>query len=98
MLFRSAGADELPDEEHAAPPSSAAGAHAKPLPPLFSSQGPSQAKGKGRAQDDDKEGFESVLARLQEGGECACTRKGFFAARVKEGRSEEPGKPTCWGG
>lgn len=69
--------DALPDEDNAAPPSTASGAHAKPLSALFG--GPpalkgstafGKGKGKGKAQDgDDKEGFESILSRLQEGGE-----------------------------
>ncbi|KAL8284175.1 hypothetical protein RQP46_004924 [Phenoliferia psychrophenolica] len=59
------------DEEMAAPPSTASGAHAKPLSVLFSGLPSSQAgggpKGKGKGKEEDKEGFESVLARLQEG-------------------------------
>ncbi|GAA5869759.1 hypothetical protein JCM1840_000584 [Sporobolomyces johnsonii] len=70
---------EIPDEDHAAPPSSASGAHAKPLSALFAS---SQArisptkkrdvKGKGKllgelGEDEDKENFVSMLARLKEG-------------------------------
>ena len=64
-----------PDEEISAPPSSASGAHAKPLSALFSgnagsgSSSSASKKGKGKGKEDDKEGFESVLARLQEGGE-----------------------------
>ncbi|GAA6047885.1 hypothetical protein JCM3770_004691, partial [Rhodotorula araucariae] len=71
------GAD-LPDEEHAAPPSTAAGAHAKPLSALFAAKSPSprkkkqhalnldKAKGKGRLSrdDDDKENFTALLERL----------------------------------
>ncbi|GAA5967568.1 hypothetical protein JCM21900_003343, partial [Sporobolomyces salmonicolor] len=72
---------EIPDEDHAAPPSSASGAHAKPLSALFTS---SQArlsptkkrdvKGKGKGkllgeegEEEDKENFVSMLARLKEG-------------------------------
>ncbi|KAK4705460.1 DNA polymerase delta subunit 1, partial [Phenoliferia sp. Uapishka_3] len=65
--------EDLPgDEEHAAPPSTASGAHAKPLSVLFSGLPSSQAGGgpkgrKGKGKEEEKEGFESVLARLQEG-------------------------------
>lgn len=75
-----------PDEDHAAPPSSAAGAHAKPLSALFvpgsPKKRPSQSpvkkkrdvKGKGKAtmgeiDEDDKEKFTAMLARLKDDGE-----------------------------
>lgn len=71
--------EEVPDEDNAAPPSSAAGAHAKPLSALFAGPAPASpvkkkgaagGKGKAKAEEpDDGEGFESILARLQEGGE-----------------------------
>lgn len=73
---------EAPDEDNAAPPSTAAGAHAKPLSALFAGPAPASpvkkkgpaagaagGKGKGKAEPDVGEGFESILARLQEGGE-----------------------------
>ncbi|GJN91710.1 hypothetical protein Rhopal_004733-T1 [Rhodotorula paludigena] len=64
---------DIPDEDHAAPPSTAAGAHAKPLSALFAAKSPSprkkkhaDVKGKARAQptEDDKENFTELLARL----------------------------------
>ncbi|BGP44897.1 DNA-directed DNA polymerase delta [Rhodotorula kratochvilovae] len=70
----------VPDEDHAAPPSTAAGAHAMPLSALFAAKSPSPrkkkqhalnldaaAKGKGKARsgkDDDKENFTALLERL----------------------------------
>lgn len=56
------------DEEHPAPPASGSGAHSKPLPALFGTGSFAKGKGKGKA-DSEKEGFESILARLQEGSE-----------------------------
>lgn len=77
---------EIPDEEHAAPPSSAAGAHAKPLSALFesspvaaASKG-SVAKGKGKLKEKggdnagEQEGFEAMLGRLQDGGKARASR------------------------
>ncbi|GEM06433.1 DNA polymerase delta subunit 1 [Rhodotorula toruloides] len=63
---------DIPDEDHAAPPSSAAGAHAKPLSALFQAKTPSPKKKKrtvdlrqaGRIGDEDKENFTALLARL----------------------------------
>ncbi|KAJ8296854.1 DNA polymerase delta catalytic subunit [Rhodotorula toruloides] len=63
---------DIPDEDHAAPPSSAAGAHAKPLSALFQAKTPSPKKKKrtvdlrqaGRIGEDDKENFTALLARL----------------------------------
>lgn len=73
LLQTAPAVEDLADEEHAAPPSTASGAHAKPLSVLFSGLPSSQAgggpKGKGKGKLEDKEGFESVLARLQEGSE-----------------------------
>lgn len=71
---------QVPDEDTAAPPSTAAGAHAKPLSALFAGPVPASqsakaaAKGKGKAKEGDDEsdgdeGFESTLRRLQGGGE-----------------------------
>ncbi|GAA5857179.1 hypothetical protein JCM8547_009357 [Rhodosporidiobolus lusitaniae] len=70
-----------PDEDHAAPPSSAAGAHAKPLSALFVPGSPKKtsprkkvdSKGKGKARlgdvdEEDKENFTSLLARLKNEG------------------------------
>ncbi|GAA5952659.1 hypothetical protein JCM10213_005216 [Rhodosporidiobolus nylandii] len=71
---------DIPDEDHAAPPSSAAGAHAKPLSALFTppspKKRPSQAakkvdlKGKGRMRvdEEDKENFTAMLERLKNEG------------------------------
>lgn len=87
-----------PDEDHAAPPSSAAGAHAKPLSALFTPGSPKKrpspvkqkrdVKGKGRAlageiDEDDKENFTAMLARLKNDGAF------FFAFEsVEEGEGE----------
>ncbi|GAA6035190.1 hypothetical protein JCM8097_006411 [Rhodosporidiobolus ruineniae] len=73
---------DIPDEDHAAPPSSAAGAHAKPLSALFTPPSPKKrpqasklakdvkGKGKGRMQvdEEDKENFTAMLARLKNDG------------------------------
>lgn len=71
-----AGTQPKPTEEEedpdAAPPASTAGAHAKPLAALHA--GPSGVgmlgKGKGKGKPQEKEGFESVLERLQDDGTC----------------------------
>lgn len=76
-----AAPQEVPDEDNAAPPSTAAGAHAKPLSALFAGPAPASpvrwkgaaaaaagGKGKGKAEPEEGEGFESILMRLQEGG------------------------------
>ncbi|GAA5907898.1 DNA-directed DNA polymerase delta POL3 [Sporobolomyces salmoneus] len=76
-------AENLPDEEHGAPPSTAAGAHAKPLSALFNSQeniiarySPKKPKasvvdlkGKGKENgiEEIPEDFTEMLARLKEG-------------------------------
>jgi hypothetical protein len=68
---------DVPDEDHAAPPSTAAGAHAKPLSALFQAKTPSPKKKKrtvdlrqsGRIGDDDKENFTALLARLNKESE-----------------------------
>ncbi|SCV68659.1 BQ2448_780 [Microbotryum intermedium] len=68
----------IPDEDVAAPPSTQAGAHAKPLSALFAGAHPARGlsqlksavqngiKGKARNDDDDKENFESILKELNE--------------------------------
>ncbi|KAK4058069.1 DNA-directed DNA polymerase delta [Microbotryomycetes sp. JL221] len=70
-----AAPNQIPDEDHAAPPSSASGAHAKPLSALFEQSDLGGAasiankrnnKGKAKRTDDDKTSFESVLSQLQE--------------------------------
>ncbi|GAA5977284.1 hypothetical protein JCM5350_002416 [Sporobolomyces pararoseus] len=74
---------EIPDEEHGAPPSTAAGAHAKPLSALFNSgeniiaryspkkKGTAtkdlKGKGKENGEEDIPEDFTEMLARLKEG-------------------------------
>lgn len=63
--------DVQPDEDNAAPPSTQAGVHAKPLSALFAGAHPAagiKGKGKAKAKENDREGFESILARLQDGG------------------------------
>ncbi|KAK4054869.1 DNA-directed DNA polymerase delta [Microbotryomycetes sp. JL201] len=69
-----AAPNEVPDEDHAAPPSSAAGAHAKPLSALFehsdlggaAAQQPQTArtKQKGKLKDTQKSEFETILSEL----------------------------------
>ncbi|GAA5899920.1 hypothetical protein JCM6882_007002 [Rhodosporidiobolus microsporus] len=75
----------VPDEDHAAPPSQAAGAHAKPLSALFTPPSPKKrpstaaakgkgvdvkGKGKGRigVDEEDKENFTELLAKLKNEG------------------------------
>ena len=70
--------DTVPDEEHAAPPSSAAGAHAKPLSALFKAKTPSPKKKRTATKpltrvgsnwnngDENKENFTELLARLNQ--------------------------------
>ncbi|POY71963.1 DNA polymerase delta subunit 1 [Rhodotorula taiwanensis] len=69
--------DQVPDEDHAAPPSTAAGAHAKPLSALFKAKTPSPKKkrvpgGKpltrvgSNLREDNKENFTELLARLNQ--------------------------------
>lgn len=68
-----APSDALPDEDTAAPPSTAAGAHAKPLSALFNpvpSFKGNKGKGKAKAEDGDLKGdFENTLAGLEAAGE-----------------------------
>lgn len=74
--------DAVPDEDHAAPPSSAAGAHAKPLSALFKAKTPSPKKKRvaGKAltrvgsglNEDNKENFTELLARLNQDSESRC--------------------------
>lgn len=87
---------EVPDEDNAAPPSTAAGAHARPLSALFAGPAPAKTsgspvkmgktsagggKGKAKAVEGEGEGFEDILARLQEGGESAfCSLVLWWAA------------------
>lgn len=67
-----APSDILPDEDTAAAPSKAAGAHALPLSSMFSQPAAALVKGKGKESEDEmKEGFETILARLHEGGQSA---------------------------
>lgn len=72
--------DQVPDEDHAAPPSTAAGAHAKPLSALFKAKTPSPKKkrvpgGKpltrvgSNLREDNKENFTELLARLNQDSE-----------------------------
>lgn len=67
-----APSDALPDEDTAAPTSTAAGAHSKPLSALFNptpSTKINKGKGKGKAEDGaDKIGFENTLAGLEAAG------------------------------
>ena len=66
-----APSDALPDEDTAAPPSAAAGAHAKPLSALFSAQAlVKSSKGKGKAKAEEvEEVAESFLAEMDSQGE-----------------------------
>jgi hypothetical protein len=65
-----APSDALPDEDTAAPPSAAAGAHAKPLSSMFSSQPAGKAgkgKGKAKVEDDTEEVAEGFLGGDSQG-------------------------------
>lgn len=63
--------EEVEEEPWAAPPSTAAGAHAKPLSAMFSTVstgvGASRKNANGKGKGKELEGFEETLARLQEG-------------------------------
>ncbi|KAM0756294.1 hypothetical protein T439DRAFT_308756 [Meredithblackwellia eburnea MCA 4105] len=84
------------DEDNAAPPSTQSGAHSKPLGALFSGAPVkghlSSNKGKGKEkldaakkEEEDKEGFESVLARLQgEGASTESDRKSWARPALPE--------------
>jgi hypothetical protein len=60
---------EEEEDPDAVAPASTAGAHAKPLSALMGGAmgvGGRNTKGKGKGREEEKEGFESVLARLME--------------------------------